>query len=726
MIVEDDGVLHLVDLGSTNGTFLDGTRIKGRAPLRLGSQIRLGSTLVLRLETPNMPADTRSAKRAKGRTSKRASKRAPAPAAVEEVQSLDALEEPDEPQAPAPKKKRPAPAPSAASDASASAVVEQEGDVTEVEFGAGLEESVRLEGGGGAGVVLVVLALLLVAGSVGYATFKTVLHEEEGDPAPAENKLSNWSFEAGLLDGSWEYAAGKNGARLQTGDVRYGRRALALTATPGKRPEFHTKSKTRVEAGHAYRVRAAVKIDRGAGAALRLDWSSDDGSFTGTTFAAVSEPAAAGAGWRDLSGIARAPRLATQVRVAGVALSSGSAGVVRFDRVSLSEVDEARPDVELKGPSELRLEVSPRGVVRINRTETQLVRELVDEVGLALGQDDPLTSQAAARLDQPLGQQPDHSYLALGAIPEPGGAEPREFTFVARSGSEGVELTWQLPEGTPRIPVRFGVPNLSALAPLELDGQDVGAQKLPAEGVAFKGVREMSWGRGPRQVSFQVSGPARVVLRPTKSGGAELIFAIEPRALANGLREAGFTIQAASLRTRETIRRLFSEGEAAQRAGDLAKATACYERLRREFDHDDEVVARANEELASIAKRADQLLAVVKGARIEAAGMPIPPLLTAARSAAKDLEQGFPDSPQLRTARSELAQVERAVSRAQLSEDTQRVRVLLQRAKDCRKAGHVRLARMLYTAIAGQFDAKVPGVTEAKDRLAALPAEDDR
>ena len=55
-----------------------------------------------------------------------------------------------------------------------------------------------------------------------------------------------------------------------------------------------------------------------------------------------------------------------------------------------------------------------------------------------------------------------------------------------------------------------------------------------------------------------------------------------------------------------------------------------------------------------------------------------------------------------------------------------RVRKLLLKAKDCRRAGHIRMARMLYTYISSGYDPKVPGVTEAEDRLKALPKEDDR
>lgn len=41
----------LVDLGSTNGTFVNGQRISGRRPLRPGDQVQVGST-VLRMEAP--------------------------------------------------------------------------------------------------------------------------------------------------------------------------------------------------------------------------------------------------------------------------------------------------------------------------------------------------------------------------------------------------------------------------------------------------------------------------------------------------------------------------------------------------------------------------------------------------------------------------------------------------------------------------------------------------
>ncbi|WP_237242991.1 FHA domain-containing protein, partial [Rothia nasimurium] len=49
-IVEQDGTYLAVDLGSTNGSYLDGKRLHGRAELRNGSVIEMGrARIVFRL-----------------------------------------------------------------------------------------------------------------------------------------------------------------------------------------------------------------------------------------------------------------------------------------------------------------------------------------------------------------------------------------------------------------------------------------------------------------------------------------------------------------------------------------------------------------------------------------------------------------------------------------------------------------------------------------------------
>jgi pSer/pThr/pTyr-binding forkhead associated (FHA) protein len=723
MVVDDGGVLHLVDLGSTNGTFLDGVRIKGRAPLRVGVRLRLGATLTFSLEEAGAVAkrSARAKRSGQGRVSGQRSARKPkaAPKEVEEIDSLEALGEDDETAVASPPEQSPPP------DASdAHAVVAQEGDVLAVEFGAGLEAGVeRIGGGGGGGAALMAVTLLLVAGAVGAAAWTSLVATEVGDPSPVENKLENWSFEAlggGAIDG-WELMADR--ADPVASDAGYGRRALALTVAPGTRPEVRTVGFSRIEGGGSYRARAMVRRDAGTAAALRLDWRSDDGSFEASTYVAVLPRASGASGWRDLSGSVLAPKAATQVRVAVVALASGSAGKVTLDRVSLSEGDPMPAPPEVAGPAGLSLVPGPRGVLRIQRKGTHLVQELVRGAGLALNPDDPLSSQAAATIDQPLGLQPDGSLLALGTVNAP--ERTVEYTFTARGGAEGSRVRWHV-AGEQGLPLVFAVPDLKGLQPLELDGQPAPAQ-APEGGKTWEGVREMAWGSGSQQVSFLLTGPAKVTLRPAPSGrGAQLLFAIQPRALANGLLEVGFDLQAASQQSREMVQRLVQDGDAARLAGRHKEAADAYRRLLRDFAHEEEASDQARRGLAALEARADQLVVEVRWARAKAEVMAVPALLDAARAAVGELEAGFEGSSQLREARRELQHVQRAVAEAERREASLRARELLERAKALRTQGHVRMARLLYRYMLDHFDADLPPVVEAKDRLAALPPEEAR
>jgi pSer/pThr/pTyr-binding forkhead associated (FHA) protein len=47
----------LEDLGSSNGTYLNGERLVGRQPLKSGDQIRLGAAITLTYEAPPLRAE---------------------------------------------------------------------------------------------------------------------------------------------------------------------------------------------------------------------------------------------------------------------------------------------------------------------------------------------------------------------------------------------------------------------------------------------------------------------------------------------------------------------------------------------------------------------------------------------------------------------------------------------------------------------------------------------
>ncbi|MBX3467942.1 MAG: hypothetical protein KF878_13795 [Planctomycetes bacterium] len=564
------------------------------------------------------------------------------------------------------------------------------------------------------------MALLLVVGAVGATAATTLVARPEGDPAPADGLVENWSFEdaPGRADGGvpgWELAA--DGAALVQDGVAYGRRALALTAAPGARPEFRSAAPLRVSADRAYRIRAAVSLDARVGAALRVDWTAeDDPSYARSSWAVVLDPAPQGTGgWRDVGGTVVAPRGATLARVVGVALPTrdGPAGRARFDRVHMVATGEQPQRFVLDGPAGLALHVDERGVTSIHRDR----RELAAELAVAVDPADPLCHQRAARVDQPAAPQPDESLLALGAIPDPIGGRV-DYAFSAAPDAGGLRLRWSGGARAEPLSLVFLLPRLEDVAPLELDGKDVTGQ-LPTAPVT---VSEMAWGKAARQVSFRFTAPAALTLRRVGSG-AELSFAVPPRAIATGEASVGVDVGAASSGTRDQLRRLLEEAEQAAAQGELARALEAYRRLAARFSHDPAVVERANRAADELTRRAQRLVEVVEFAQREAQELPLPPLAQAARAVVDELERGFDGTPQLDRARRELSRIDDAVAAARRAEEHARVRELLDRAQRLREAGHVHLARLIYQGIVDHVDEAVPGVADARTRLAALPAQ---
>jgi predicted component of type VI protein secretion system len=114
------GELSIEDLGSTNGTFVNGDQITERRTLRAGDEVRIGST-VWRLRAPaeatrlsDVPAEMSAA-------SQPTTLRPAAPALAPEPEPAPPAEPPteeaprSEPRAPEPVREEPAPAPAAAS-----------------------------------------------------------------------------------------------------------------------------------------------------------------------------------------------------------------------------------------------------------------------------------------------------------------------------------------------------------------------------------------------------------------------------------------------------------------------------------------------------------------------------------------------------------------------------------------------------------------------------------
>ena len=128
------GELSIEDLGSTNGTFVNGQQIMERRTLRGGDEVRIGST-VWRLRAPaeatrlsDVPSEVSAASQA---TTLRPAA-APEPPTEEAPPATEPVRE-EAPPAPAPSERAPAPI-SAASAAAPSAAASRRGDVPLPDF----------------------------------------------------------------------------------------------------------------------------------------------------------------------------------------------------------------------------------------------------------------------------------------------------------------------------------------------------------------------------------------------------------------------------------------------------------------------------------------------------------------------------------------------------------------------------------------------------------------
>lgn len=741
MIMEEGGALHIVDLGSTNGTFLNGERVRGKGALEFGTQVRLGAGLTFLVEPANGEAlETVAPPSARKRKPSPAKEPSEVPLnAIEEIDDLDALDDDDDDEpveAPPPsRRERRAPPKSdrVAKDggSEADAIVAREtNDLASVTLGEGIERGeARLAGGGGsaAGAIGVVLALLGVLGSVGIALERVFRGPPQTELAAEENQISNWSFEEIEGDGfkGWELFASA-ARRLGASEVRYGKSALGLGLTESApRAEFRTSGKLGVKAGHRYRVRAQVLLSRGTAAAFRIEWSAEDKSgFSRQSVFVAGPPAGEDRKWEPLEGVVTAPPGAKTAQLIGVGLlmKGTASGEVCFDRIQVLESEDADAPFELDGPGGYALQLDARGGASLTKSSEVAISEL----GLTLDPNDPLTDQSAASIDQPLARQTDESLLALASLRDPKTGEPVEYTFSCRPSATGHRLRWAVPAKERARPLYLTcvIPRLQDLQPLELDGRAVRA--LPERGLEYQGVREIAWGTAPRQVSINFTGPCQVTLRPSGGGESILSALIVPVQLANGQLEIGFDLEGASQRARQGLAGLLSKARTAQRLGRMSEAMKAYKDVTLRFPHDKEGVEAAKEGLRELNKSGQRLVQVIRWAGKEAERAPAPELLSAARSALAELAKAFPDSLLLGEGKQALRSVEDVILGQARARQTAEVVKFVARGRELRRAGHDNIAREIYTHVVEHYGAEIEGVDDARTLLEQMPAEGDK
>jgi pSer/pThr/pTyr-binding forkhead associated (FHA) protein len=761
MLVEDDGAVHVVDLNSEKGTLLDGKRVKGREKAKHGSILECGSLkLKLKdldavraagekslassdedLDPSTTPPEGLERPAAVATAPPSSSPKMKKPIAVEEVtdlEDLDAAKKPEAKAKPARGKKDETEA-----DAAIAAVVAQEADVTDVALEADIS---RVPGGRGGPIALVVVVLAVVVTlAAGVPALLSQIARADPDPPLDEkdrrNLVSNWSFEEGKgLDG-WE----GDGA-ITTKGVQYGLRALALDVSSGHpRAEFHMKTSERVTDAPAWVARCAVRLEGHAAAGVGVVWTSDqDAGYERLTIAQVLERPTPG--WRDLGGVVRVPPGATHARLVGFALALGAdSGTAWFDRARLvadkgdDKADKDKPKTEprVRGPAGVEVAATPRAVFSLLRagpsgTSTTLAWSVELAIAAADGSAlDPVASQSAAQLLAATADPGDGGLAGEVALLDPSNGARLPLIVTVRPQGASLRVRYELAKealaalGDRPLRIAFEIPRLRDAGPVEASGEgeakDLGALLKSAEPVKLDKVSELSFGRDADQCSLRLAAPA--LLEATRHGERVLVALIaRPVLRADGAPILGFDLSRASTGARARAQQLLDDAESAKRDGHLEAARRTYERIAQEFQHEEQLAARATAESRALSARADLLAGGIAATAKDAEDLASPDLLRAAKALSAELEKSFPGSTQAQRASAAVEKAERLLARAGAAKAGVGAKELLARAVKLRESHRIRLARAIYEHIVARFPADDPAVKEAKDRLSALPA----
>ena len=762
MLVEDDGAVHVVDLNSEHGTFVDGKKVKGREKLKPSSILTLGKTTKLKwkdlaakgtsndeLEPATATAEAPPAKPEK------AEKPAPAEAdeedvpegVVEEVTNLDSLGEDDDEDAgdaaaPAPKPvskgKSGVLAKTAPGKTSKKAKPADEGDASglltsgEDETGIAASEfsaeGLATGGGGGAlGAIAIVLLILAIFGAAVPVAI-SALAKEDHDPEPTGNLVKNWSFEDDPALRGWV-----GDAKVVTEDVAYGRRAVKLDASGETRGELRAADPQRLNPGKWLVLNAAVRTTGSAAAVLAIEWTDERrGDWKQLSYAAVADHQTS---WSNAGNVTLAPpENATHARVLAFAAGiNGGSGSVFFDRIVLKEETSPENGGSILKAAGLDVSSSPRGVLNLSRGGKALAQL---ELAIATPdgkRGDPISSEEAWTVSTPAQNPGDGGLFAEGTILDLASGDRVSSALIAKPVGESLRVSYEIPKKEladgRAVRVVLTVPRAQDLGPIELATLAGTAPKLEeafakanSTYIVVPGVVEIAWGGGADQASLRPLSPVALEVEKT---GAGLRFELVLAPPAKGdVRVLALDLAKASSLARERVRSLFEQAETARREGRLEEARATYAKIAKDFSHEPAVAGRARKAAAELAQKADRLLDAVQGASDDAEDLALPELARAARAWAQELERGFPGGAQLQKASGLAERAEKKTKDAKARTTNVRARELVARAIKHREAGRLRLARTIYRFVVESFPPDDAAAVEAKEKLAAMPPEE--
>ncbi|MBI3725855.1 FHA domain-containing protein [bacterium] len=765
MLVEDEGTVHVVDLNSATGTFVDGSRVKGRARVKPNAILAIGKTKLKFKDLAGKGADFASDDEtgppagAPAEAKKPAAAAPPAKKAVavaEEVTDLDGLgdDEPDPAKTPAanaefdpaatpmtgvkrqPKAapKQPADAPGAArgatsrrkpgvqtpeSPVAAAAPGFEEAGIAASDFSSKKIDQGEERGAFGAiAIVLVVIALLGAGSAVAIAA----LAPEDPDPAPTGNRVDNWSFEDG--------ARGWTGTFKIVADTNYGKRAARLDGSGEGKQELRQAEALRLERDNpkGFSVHASIKTEGSASGVLAIEWADDQNKWTQLFYAAVAEHQGT---WADVGAVGIPPPNATLARVVVQAIGGGTLFV---DRVTLQEVDlpkEAPPKLSGAG---FDLVASPRGVLSITRADRQVARVMVGLAGPQGERAAALALQDAMVPTTPAGDPGDGGIYADGTLLDVGSGERVECAMSAKLQSEALRVTWEvpkkqlLPEGR-KLRIVFAIPRLAELSPVKLvcESSNKMLDELLAKGGAasLDGVREITFGKeGADQTSLSIQRPVTVEVEKVQDGvRLELSGVPEVRGTSSDVGVLGFDLKKGSRLANEQVRTRLDQADKAMKDGRFEDARRMYAQIAKDFDFNPDVKGRADKLATFLGQKADRLLEATLNAAQDAEELSNPALVDAARHWAEVLEKAFPGNPNAQRAKDAASRAEQAVKKVSLVSQEKTAKELVNRGKTQRK-DHPRLARTTYKYVIDVYPDSQAAV-EAKRLLESMPKEDD-
>ncbi len=746
MLVEDEGVVHVVDLNSEAGTFVSGKRVKGREKLPPNAILALGGATKFRFKDlaakGGEAASDDELEAAEAPTTK-LPPNAAMPAPVEEVKDLSKLgEDEDSDPAATPSKgiKRPSAkveppkeksarkvkaAVAAASLEDVSLGGDETGIATSELSSAALEQGAGGGAGGAIAVILAVLALLGAAVPVAGA----FLGREDRDPEPAENRVANWSFEQEPALRDWK----AEGATSVVKDgVQYGTRAIKVEAD-GK-SELRAAEPYRIPAGKALTLHGAVKTTGQAAAVLAIEWTDELApSWKEVGYAAIVEGSTT---WSDGGMTLAPPSRATHGRAIGFAAPlGGGTGAAFFDRIFLKEEEQKDAPPKLEGAS-LDVVATPRGALHLVRPgqngapATQLARVSLALAAADGSRGDPLSTQLGWTPVTPAGDPGDGGLFADGTILDTASGDRVSAGVVVKPVGDGFKIWWELAKkelaDKRKVRLVLEVPQAKAISPVELQSRtgvttslDTAFTKGGASFIKLEGIIELALGSGGDQISIHM--PANADLEVERVGdGLRFEIAGVPD-VKGDLRVLGFGLAKASSLAAGRIRELLEQAQTARREGRLEEARQTYVRLAREFSHDKPVASRALRDAELLSTQADRLLEAVNAAAEDADELGLIELDKAAHAWAEALAKAFPGAPQLSKANASVARADERLAKSQNAAKGLRARDLVQRAIRHREAHRNSLARTIYEYVIATFPADDPNVKDAKERLAAMP-----